>query len=244
MNKLRITSLILFTTSLFTLSSCDNNCIKGNGDIVTKTLDVKPFNSIVLETNANVVISQGETQDVKVTTSSNMIESIKTDVTDSTWLIDFHKGCFSYKEMIFEITVPKIKNVITNGTGKIKINNFDIRGNLSVTTNGTGLFELHSLMNTNLLDINIAGTGDINIVDSSSSVNKIMIDISGTGNVRSFPYTTNQCLINISGTGNCEVNVNDDLNINISGTGNIYYKGHPNIEKNISGTGNVYDKND
>jgi len=65
------------------LSSCsNNNCIKENNDIITEALDVKDFKNIVLAGTANVVISQGETQEVKVTGTTNIIRSIKTDVYD------------------------------------------------------------------------------------------------------------------------------------------------------------------
>jgi hypothetical protein len=65
------------------LSSCgNNNCIKENNDIITEALDVKDFKNIVLAGTANVVISQGETQEVKVTGSTNIIRGIKTDVYD------------------------------------------------------------------------------------------------------------------------------------------------------------------
>ena len=65
------------------LSSCgDNNCIKENNDIITEALDIKDFKNIVLAGTANVVISQGETQEVKITVSTNIIRGIKTDVYD------------------------------------------------------------------------------------------------------------------------------------------------------------------
>jgi len=73
----------LLVSGFMLLSSCgDNNCIKENNDIITEALDVKDFKNIVLAGTANVVISQGETQEVKVTGSTNIIRVIKTDVYD------------------------------------------------------------------------------------------------------------------------------------------------------------------
>jgi hypothetical protein len=227
------------------LSSCnnENDCIKENGNIITKTLSLDPVIGFRLYESADIIINQGDKQEIKVTGSQNIIDRLKTGVTDSIWNIEFGKECFDYGELTIEMTIPKINYMSIVGTGNIKVKDFEDNGDMDISSAGNADIEINSISGIYALDIIISGTCNVDAIGNISSLKKFNINISGTGNVRAYPVITRSCIINIPGTGNCYVNVIENLEVNISGTGNVYYKGHPEIDENISGTGKIHNMN-
>jgi len=241
------TKIPVFTILLFALTlifSCESNdCIKGEGDIVTRTLDVDNFNGINLKITANISVSQKKEQEIKVTGNANIIDMIETGVNNNIWNIELEKSCTEYQELNFDISVPHINSVEINGTGHVSINDFENNGNLSLGILGTGIYDIYALNGTENMIIDIEGAGKVNGLKDFSSLKSLIVNISGVADVHGYSFQTENCNINVSGTSNCYVNVSDKLDIKISGTANIYYKGHPTISSDISGTGNIIDDN-
>jgi len=77
----KITALLILISII---SSCNNNnCIDGEGSIVTKTLALDDFNKVNASISSNITISQGETQEVKIIGHSNIINELNTSVSNN-----------------------------------------------------------------------------------------------------------------------------------------------------------------
>ena len=243
--KTKIPVLTFLFFALTFLYSCESNeCIKGEGDIVTRTLDIKDFTGINLKINADVSVSQGENQEIKVTGNANIIDIIKTAVSNNVWNIELEESCSDYQELSFEITIPDLSSVKISGTGHVSINDFENTGDINLGVLGTGVFDVYALNGTENMTIDIEGAGKVTGRKDFSSLKSLIINISGTANVHGYSFQTENCTVNVSGTSNCYVNVSEKLDVKISGTANIYYKGHPTVVSDISGTGNIIDDND
>ena len=74
--------------------------------------------------------------------------------------------------------------------------------------------------------------------DLSGTAEKSEFHISGSGNIRSYDFSTQYCNASISGSGNVKVTVTKELSAHISGSGNVMIKGDGLIrDYSASGSG-------
>jgi len=223
MKNLKIIIVVMLCTIVLS-NACvkDENCIEGEGPIVTETLNIPDFTGIELEGAYDIVITQGAVQEVIAEGHANIIDRLNTTVSGGNWKMGMGKGCFRNFELTIYITVPTLDYIEITGAGEIDINGFDSVDELSIKVTGSGV---------------ITGQGNFTTLD------KLDINITGHGEFYGFPMETDECDIRISGSGTCEVYVNNKLDVDISGAGNIYYKGNPTVTQNITGAGAVIEDN-
>ena len=199
-----IVTIMLFS---FLLTSCEKDelCMDGNRNIETKILSVTTFTGVDFAIAGDVIISQGNTQEVSVTGDANVIGNIETDVSGGVWDIDFGRDCFDSYELTVNITMPDIEKVILRGAGDITLNNFTDQEDLSLEIPGSGKIYLDEFGGCEDLSIKISGSGTIRANSEFPELKKLDIKISGSGDYDGFPISTDECDINLSGSGNCEV---------------------------------------
>lgn len=196
-----------------------NNCTYGQGAIVSETRSLANFNSIDNTAVAEILLTQGPQEDVRIEAQYNILQELKTMVVNNKLVISFDH-CVDIKEALkIYITIPDIRSLTLTGVGNILAqNNFDL------TT----------------IDIVLTGVGNINLKGTTESLNATL---TGVGNINAFELNTDNCDVRINGVGDAEVFVNDALNIAITGRGSVFYKGNPSINSNITGSGSVVDSN-
>jgi len=196
-----------------------NNCLPGQGTIVSENRTVGDFHSIINTIYADILLTQGPQQDIIIEGQQNIIDQIKTDVVNGELRLTLNRCVRIAQGVKVYITIPEIRNLALTGVGNIIAqNNFDLT-DLNVTLSGTGDFRLQGTTTT--LDISLTGVGD----------------------VKAFQLNSDICNVGITGVGDVEVFVNDELNVTITGTGTVFYKGHPTITSNITGSGIIVDSN-
>jgi len=218
--------LLLFVVLVASCSSDDNgdiipinNCLDGQGVIVTETRVLGNFHSITSTVYADLLITQGPKEDVLIEAQQNILNELETTIVNGILRITL-KQCVDINQAIkIHITIPDIKTITLTGVGDVVAqNDYDLP----------------------FLNIVLTGTGDFILRGTTPRLN---ITITGVGDVKSFQLISNICDVLISGVGDAEVFVNDELNVTITGTGTVFYKGNPVINSNITGTGSVIDAN-
>ena len=216
--------LIILTIITFAFLSCDlfEDCIDGKGTIISKSLNLSNFEGIDFAIAGDVIISQGNVQQV-VARDHNILNDLKKKiVTGNIWVIEFEKECYNKYELTIHITVPNINDISLSGSGAIIVNDFANQNDLSLNISGSGDVEINSFSGSDKFTVDISGSGNVTANDNTLDLSILDINISGSGKYDGFPIKTNDCNISISGSGNCYVNVIERLDVNISGSGNIY----------------------
>ena len=238
MRNLRFTSY--FFVVLLACQSCldifDNNCEPVTGDVVEQELNIAPFTKFSLAINANVFISEGAEQEVRIEAAESIIQELLTDVNNNRWDIEYD-DCLKQSNDISSkiyITVPEIESIGLSGSGEIVM--LDTFEGESLALNISGSGDITGKFIGNSINCSISGAGDILL---NGSVETQIINISGSGNIWSYDLLTTESAISIAGSGTAKVSPSEKLNINISGSGNVYYKGSPTISEAISGSGKV-----
>jgi hypothetical protein len=223
------------------LSSCtkDSVQIKGEGEVVTEDISMPPITGVSLSIEAEIVLTEGDTQMIRIEAQQNIINNIERFVSNGIWRIGYYDNVGSHAPVRIYITIPELDYATVSGSGIIRnIGSFADTNNIYLSISGSGKITLGVIALN--IESDISGSGQITL---TGSANEHRIRISGSGGIRAFGLETKLTDISISGSGNCEVFATDFLEVYISGSGNVYYLGSPQITTNISGSGGVFNSN-
>ncbi len=253
------TTLIALITAFFLVNTACNKTgtrIKGNGNVTTETRSMPAFNKVVNEGSFDVYIIQDSVYEVTIEAESNLISSIRTNMSGSTLIIDTKDNLKNTYPMKLYIRTPDVNGVSLSGSGIIDLGTV-VTTSLEVQLSGSG--NITGSVDADDLSISINGSGDASMtvvcttIETSISGSGSMqfngsatiahFNISGSGAVKAYEFELKNCYTNISGSGDMFVNVSDILDVKISGSGSIYFMGYPQITSDITGSGSIISVN-
>jgi hypothetical protein len=241
MKNTRLIILLLIIPGFLLFEGCGKSLtgIKGEGPVVSQDFDLPLFWGIAQSIDANVILSEGDVQSVRVEGQQNIINNLKQTVSNGVWNLDYHDNVRTHAGLTIYITSPNIDYLTVSGSGNIEsTNTFTDTTNVYLNISGSGNISLR----TNAWQVQsiISGSGNINI--SGWAINH-SATISGSGSVRAFDLITENTNVTISGSGIAQVYASDYLNVTISGSGSVFYRGNPQINVNITGSGALINSN-
>ncbi len=242
MKSTMFSALTMLAVLFCSATACTQNWgglgIAGQGPVVSKTLDIEAFSGLSLAISADVYLSQGSTQSVRIEAQQNLIDILKKEVKNGVWKISFDKNVRNHEKIKIWVTVPTIKELGVSGSGSIiGDSKFSNLGDLSISISGSGDVKFNA--DSKNLNAAISGSGNILLAGSTGVSN---VSISGSGNVKAFDLVAQRCEVRISGSGDSSVNASESLDVAIAGSGDVFYKGRPSVKSKISGSGSVSSK--
>jgi hypothetical protein len=223
------------------LSSCitiklNSKDIQGSGEVTSQDFQVSDFDRLDFSGIGNIIITQGETESLKVEAESNIIERLEISSSGKMLKIGFKNNFFNIiptKPVNFYLNVKDLREISISGVGSIKCDKLTT-DDLSIVSSGAGSIDMN-LINT-VFEVAISGAGKVNMTGQTQSQS---IDISGAGSYSAKEFASKDCEVSISGIGRAIVNASDTLDVNMSGLGSVEYVGKPAISQDISGGGSV-----
>lgn len=210
--------------------------IKGYGPLVAETRNVKNFNGLELDVDAQVNVTIGPVISFEVIGQQNILDVLNVKVINGLLVIDYNESVWFHKRLQIDITVPDLSFISSFGSGDIYVHSPLVTDELYLDVFGSGNIKLVALSSP-FVDSEIKGSGEIKL---DGVVQSQQINISGSGNYKAMDLMSENTSITIFGSGNCDVLVTNSLDVSIHGSGNVYYKGEPN-QRNFSvfGSGKV-----
>ncbi|WP_242928701.1 head GIN domain-containing protein [Pontibacter vulgaris] len=225
---------ILAVTFLFI--SCDENgpCIRGEGDVETRELQLDEFNGVYVNGSTKVYIERGAQQHVEVKGQPNILDELETEVSDGVWRIETDRCLRRHKTIEVYITIPELRYAEVNGSGSLVTEDtFEVQ-EFQARVSGSG--DITARFDASKGISRISGSGNIRLNGNAALHN---VSISGSGNLRAFGLDTRTTTVDISGSGEAEVTATETLDATISGSGKVYYQGSPTVNSRITGSGKV-----
>jgi hypothetical protein len=211
---------------------------RGSGNIIVQTREVESFDSITIEYPAQVFITQGETESVKVEADDDFLAGLQTRVRGNTLEISYRvqdgKRINPTEPLQITIVVRELKEVDFETAGELTLDGIKT-DSLDIAVSGAGNLKLNDLTAKDL-SVNLSGAGSMT---ASGTTDKLDVVISGFGDFKGDDLHGKTASVNISGAGSASVWVDDQLDAQISGAGSINYYGSPEVDKQISGVGSV-----
>ena len=196
--------------------ACDEDVVRGSGPVVTRTLDLPALRGIDVAGSQQVVVTQGNVQEVTVEGQANLIDILSTRVDDGVWDVRFTEDVRGVDDFIVYVTMATLEQVSVSGSGEVS---------------SDGDFEIDQL------SVSVAGSGGVSI---AGTVDEQTVQLSGSGSVSNLSLTSRQTTATLSGSGDVRVTATEVLNATLSGSGDIRYRGNPaTVNRNVSGSGSV-----
>jgi hypothetical protein len=207
---------------LLTINSCyfpgpGGKRIQGEGPYVTKDIDIPTVRGIVIRNSADVVLSQGNRQRLSVEAQQNIIDNLKTEVSNGILYVGNRSPVWKARPVRIKLRINDLTNVRISGSGDIvSEGKFDGLNDLEVVISGSGDIKLD--VEADNIDARIGGSGSITLEGDSRTVD---YKINGSGSIYANELETKRAYARISGSGD------------------IIYRGDPDVDKSISGSGNI-----
>lgn len=236
--------------------SCDLDCTKGSGDILSETRIVDFFDEIEMRGSFELRLSQAPDFSLTIEADDNILPLIETRVNSQDRLVVDLEDCIrSHEPILIIVSAPNIETIAIKGSGDVfGMTTLDFNS-LKLEIDGSGDVEIDSLF-VNFAEISIEGSGDVMIdyidaltinaeisgsgdIDLKGFSNDFNVEVDGSGDIDALNLTTETCDIDIMGSGDCEITATDELNIIIRGSGSVFYRGNPVITSSVSGSGDI-----
>jgi hypothetical protein len=232
-------ALITLAIGLSLFSCANIACTKGNGEILSKVVEMDGIKRIDVKGSGYVYLKQGDNENIEVKTDENIFEYVSVEINNDVLEIASH-GVICPTELTYYIVVKDPDQVRLSGSSDMFIENSLNTERFEIIISGSSDILIDEINSTDL-SFKISGSGDIKAAGSS---NNTQISISGSGDVNIGELKTEKLDVNIRGSGDVKANVANELNTKISGSGDVRYYGDPKVETKISGSGDVFKIND
>ena len=186
MKKIMIAAAaVLLCTSCFHVNTNwtgGKNAIKGEGAVITKSFDLRDFDRIVINGQADATFTQSDTYEVTLRAQENVFDYVDYRVEGTTLILEL-KDKRTVRSTDFDVTLkaPALKGIEINGAA-----DFDIPAGLTsdadlkIAVNGAGDLTFNAVRCNNLtVEANGAADVDLNTID----VQKLNVEVNGAGDV-------------------------------------------------------------
>jgi len=210
----------------------------GSGKVIMETRKVSKFDSIEINYPAQVFVSQGSTESVKIEADDNLLPGLQTEVHNNTLKIFYKspdgKHVNPTRTVKITIVAHELSAVNFESAGELTIDGVEASA-LSVSVSGAGNLELNDI-SAKELSVDLSGAGSM---AASGTANDLSLIISGFGSFDGKDLHTQTADVNLSGAGSATVWADESLNAEVSGVGSVSYYGTADVSKRISGVGGV-----
>jgi len=201
----------------------------------TEERKTAPFHYLMHKCSAEVYLTQGPEQSIRVEADEPIVSRVRTDVAGGRLVIWTVGNLEKALVMKVYITVPKLDSIQVAGLGKVKGMNKFKADKLYIMNKFDGDAELD--LDVGSLSADLSAGGDIQLKGTAKS---LTLNHSGTGTFSALNLLTAKATLNLKSSGTAKVHVTETLNANISGSGGIKYKGNPaTINKKLLGSGTL-----
>ena len=210
--------------------------VRGTGPTQTETRTLSNFNRLELKIDADVIITQGSPQQVRLEAQRNILDILETEMSGDKLEIEYGRYRVRGHDPIrIYVTVPSLTEVEVSGSGKVSSTSPWTAASFRVGVSGSGEANLN-FAQVEALRSNVSGSGEVKLSGTAPSHN---VNISGSGRVNAYDLATQDSYVAISGSGRSYVRAARTLNADIAGSGSVYYRGNPTVSSRISGSGKV-----
>jgi hypothetical protein len=236
----KLLSLLVLPTALLAACSHEGDAfgpsVRGTGPTQSEIRTLNGFDRLELKINAEVIVSQGSPQQVRVEAQRNILDVLETELSGDKLEIEYGRvNVRDHDPVRIYVTVPTLRELEVSGSGKARSAAPWTATSFQASVTGSGELNLN-FAQVDALRTKVSGSGEAKLSGNAPSHN---INISGSGRVSAYDLTTLDTYVSISGSGRSYVRAARTLNADITGSGSVYYLGNPTVSSRITGSGRV-----
>lgn len=197
--------------------------------------NVGDFNSVKVSGTANVLLSAGEQNSVKIEGNESDTSKLKISVENGTLTIYTKGNIKNADKLKVRVTCKELTNLEISGASDVKNDGQLNLNNIKIKSSGAG--DAHLDLRAKLITTEVSGAGNLHL---SGTAEKLTSEVSGAGDLKAYNLNCDSIFVKVSGSGNAKINALKSFTAEVSGAGNVIYKGEPSDRNvTISGAGSV-----
>jgi hypothetical protein len=190
---------------------------KGSGTTAVENREARDFNRVEVGGVFQVEIIAQSEFGVEVEGDDNLLQFIKTEVSNGTLEISMDKRVKTHNPLRVRVSAPDINGLQVSGASKVNLSN----------------------LKNQKLAVDSSGASKINV---SGDTYTFTAEVSGASQIEAGGLSTVITNIDASGASHVNVNVSKDLTADASGASRITYTGPAHVSKSTSGASSVSQK--
>lgn len=204
--------------------------------MLEETHQTGSYKNIEVDVDADVFLTQGDTQPLLISGQSNILSNLNISVSEMTLRINYIENVNTHERLQIYINLPNLENLSTARGAHIRSLNTFNTNHMIIQVYGSGTISM-DIEDAEEISTSVTGSGYITLNGKS---HELKVVISGPGYVATSGLVTKYGNVWIKGSGKCEVNSIDELTVNINGNGKVLYAGNPNtLISHLSGNGEL-----
>ena len=233
--------LALLGLGLLATTACDSHLgglelVSGSGNARTESRDVHGFDQVVLTGIGTLVITQGDTEGLRVQADDNVLPLLRSTVSGSRLeLGPKPRTSISPSTPIrFEVTAKQLRSIRVEGAAEAQAARLTAE-QLALDVEGSGHVSVGQL-SASALTARIEGSGGATV---GGQVARQTLDVTGSGTYQGGDLASQQATVGVTGSGTCALRVQDRLDATVEGSGVVTYAGSPAVTQHVTGAGRV-----
>ncbi|NJX14020.1 GIN domain-containing protein [Tamlana crocina] len=209
---------MVFAFTIF-LSSCSVEGIKASNTIITEERTLTNFSEVQISNDIEVVIKKGTEHSVKITTSDNIIDHVRTRVKNGKLIASLSGNIRRLNELKLEIVMPNLSS-------------------LELSADSYGVCS--GFENLETLHVKVSSDAFIRL---NGSAKNLTINASSDAKIEGFNFVANTCNVNCSSDASVAIHCVEQLQGKVSSDAVVFYKGSPIVNVSTSSDGAVINTN-
>ena len=229
--------MIFFIAAAFMLQSAacqtpdwEKTKITGNGNVVTREVNVQAFDALTASGVFELKLSQGGKEQVKIEADENLQELFEVKNEGSLLKISMKKDVnyTSKKKIRVYITFRNLKSLDLSMVGNVSTDNKLSFTNLKLDNSSVGSVDMD--LTAQNLDIHNQSVGNMKL---SGKAQNAVIRHSGVGSFKAYDLVVQTMDIEASGVGSAEVNAEKTLKVKDTFLGKVRNRGNATPKKKV-----------
>lgn len=214
----------------------ESDGISGSGSIAAEAREVEPFDSVVLNGEGTVLVTQGEAAALTIEADDNLLPYLQSTVVDATLRISTAEGVDIDPSVapVYRVATPDLVEAELLGAGEIRTAGWSPES-FTVSMRGAGDIVVGSLA-ADTLSVDLAGVGSVTV---DGVVGSQVVTMAGVTEYRAADLESRSADIRCGDAGVAVLWAVDDLIVEVTGTGRVSYFGSPSVTRVSGGTESV-----
>jgi len=204
--------------------------LEGNGRLVTRDVNVSPFDALKASGVYELKLSQGSKETVRIEADENLQDLFQVRNDGSKLIIDMkkleNKNLKTKNKMRVYVTFKKIKELELSTVGNVGSEDQLTFDDLDMENKSVGNVDLK--LTANKIDLQNKSVGNLKL---SGKAQNAVFKTSGVGSLEAGSFVVQTMNIENSGIGHAEVNAEKDLKVKDSFLGKVKNKGTAQVRK-------------
>jgi len=231
MRNSKVTSMLVVLMFLL-VTGIQAQTVTPSKKYITKELNnVSNFSSISVLGSPDVEYRQsnGSKTTVSIYGSDNLVDLLEVSTVNGVLQVNIKKGVkilSGERRLKVIASSPSLNQVDIKGSADVYLKGA-IKGNdLNLNIAGSGDIEAENLQYTNIFAL-VKGSGDIDLKNVKATT--VMSEVNGSGDISAEKLAATNVVATVAGSGDIVCYASRQLDARVSGSGDIEYKGSPSV---------------